>query len=126
MARWYVALGVVICGVLVFLAQVTGRHSSFPDAIQADLRTQRIAVRSVEVLHTWPDTVNNITYGANLRVVLTSGSVYWGRLDCLGWQKQCKYRLTGLQQAWIILPDLVAPSPMWEWWQRLVAWQLPR
>lgn len=119
MKWWYVGLGAFICGVMLLVTQMSGRYSSFPDAIRADLRTQGIAVRTVEELHTWPDTVNNITYGANIRVVLVSGSMYWGRLECRAWQKQCAYRLAALQPMWRSLADLVAPPVWWEW---LHAW----
>ncbi|MFM7679185.1 MAG: hypothetical protein ACKO83_10100 [Roseiflexaceae bacterium] len=118
---WVVIIACGICVIAVLLWRMTGRFSSFHEAIAADMTSRGIAVRQVEVLHTWPDTVNTITYAANLRVILTSGAIYWGRLDCLGWQKQCKYRITALQQTWIPLADLVVPSVWWEWWQTIAS-----
>jgi len=117
MPRWAIVVGVCILIVGVLFAQISGRYSAYPDAIRADLRAQGVAVRSVEVLHMWPDTVNTITYGANVRVMLTSGALYWGRLECRGWQKKCAYRLASLQQDWRPLADLVAQPAWWDWLQ---------
>lgn len=121
--KWLWMTGTCVVVVIAGLMwQLSGRYSSFDDAIRANLTTQGVAVRAVEVIHAWPDTVNNITYGANLRVVLTSGAVYWGRLECRGWQRQCAYRLTSMHQEWQQLADLVKPSRIQEVFQLLYNW----
>ena len=121
--KWWLITGACIVVIIAgMMWQLSGRFSSFNDAIEADLTDQGVAVRAVDVIHAWPDTVNNITYGANLRVVLTSGAVYWGRLDCRAWQRQCAYRLTTMHRDWQPLADLVAPSRIQEWLDFLDNW----
>lgn len=108
-------------GVAAILWRIPARYSAFPDAIMADLTTRGIAVRVVDVLHTWPDTVNTLSYGANIRVVLLSGAVYWGRLECRSTTTRCAYRIVSLDPSWIPLADLVAPS---DWWQYITDWRV--
>jgi len=87
---WLMACIVVITGGLWLQPP---RYQSFGDAIGADLRQQGMAVRNIELVHAWPDSVNTISYGANLRVTLVSGRVVWGRLECQQQQKNCTYQV---------------------------------
>jgi hypothetical protein len=90
------------------------RYHSFGDAIGADLRQQGIAVRGIELVHAWPDAVNDISYGANLRVTLVSGRVVWGRLECLQQQQQCTYQVNINDMPRRPLLDLVDGTP-WDY-----------
>ena len=83
------------------------RYNSFGDAIGADLRQQGIAVRRIELVHAWPDSVNTISYGANLRVTLVSGRVVWGRLECQHLTQNCTYQVNMNDMGRRALLDLV-------------------
>ena len=63
-----------ICGLVAWILLQPTRYTSFPDAIRGDLRQRGYAVDRVELLHAWPDTVNTLSYGANVRVIMVTGS----------------------------------------------------
>lgn len=124
--RWFVGVGVV--AVMVVIAwQLTrpAQYRSFPDAIDADLRAVGIAVQQVELIHQWPDTVNDVNYGANILITLPSGTQHWGRLDCRSWRRDCVYTVAAFDVHLKALPDLVKTAPwnerLWQWLQRLFA-----
>ena len=89
--QYWLMVCIVIVGVGFWLQPP--RYNSFGDAIRADLRQQGIAVRRIELVHAWPDSVNTISYGANLRVTLVSGRVVWGRLECQHLTQNCTYQV---------------------------------
>lgn len=89
--QYWLMMCIVVVGVVLWLQPP--RYNSFGDAIGADLRHQGITVRDVELVHAWPDTVNTISYGANLRVTLMSGRIVWGRLECVYQQQNCTYQM---------------------------------
>ncbi|NBU64103.1 MAG: hypothetical protein EBS29_06345 [Chloroflexia bacterium] len=97
------------------------RYHSFGDAIEADLRQQGIAVRNIELVHSWPDTVNSISYGANLRMTLISGRVVWGRLECQQQQRNCTYQLNINAMARRPLLDLAEGKNIFDMILQLIA-----
>jgi hypothetical protein len=103
--QYWLMTCIVIVGVVLWLQPP--RYNSFGDAIGADLRQQGIAVRHVELVHAWPDTVNTISYGANLRVTLVSGRVVWGRLECQHLTQNCTYQVNMNDMGRRALLDLV-------------------
>jgi hypothetical protein len=102
-------IGVVglVCSVVAWMLLQPPRYSSFPDAIQGDLRQRGYTVDRVELLHMWPDTVNTLSYGANVRVIMVTGSEHWGRLDCKVGRRDCVYYLPMAKIFQQALPDLV-------------------
>ena len=118
-SRWLtIAAAVCILGVGAWLTQQPPQYNSFPDAIRGDLATLGVAVQQVELIHQWPDTVNDVNYGANLHITLVSGADHWGRLDCRTWRRDCVYTVAALDVHMQALPDLVKQLP---WYVRL--WQ---
>jgi hypothetical protein len=103
--HYWLMVCVVIVGVEFWLQPP--RYNSFGDAIRADLRQQGIAVRRIELVHAWPDSVNTISYGANLRVTLVSGRVVWGRLECQHLAQNCTYQVNMNDMGRRALLDLV-------------------
>lgn len=101
------SIAVSICGVVVWLLLQPPRYTSFPDAIRGDLRQRGYAVDRVELLHAWPDTVNTLSFGANVRVIMVTGSEHWGRLDCRVGRRDCVYYLPMAKVFQQQLPDLV-------------------
>lgn len=89
--QYYLLICAAIVGVVLWLQPP--RYNSFADAVAADLRQQGLATSRIELVHAWPDTVNTISYGANLRVTLLSGRVVWGRLECQQQTQNCMYQL---------------------------------
>lgn len=65
------------------------RFATFSNMIRYVLDQRGVAYESVFVERTWPDTVNDITYGANLLIVTPDKGTVIGRLDCRGWKKDC-------------------------------------
>lgn len=63
--------------------------ATFSEAVGYVLDQRGIAYESVFIDRSWPDTVNDITYGANLLIVLPDNGTVLGRLDCRGWKKDC-------------------------------------
>jgi hypothetical protein len=96
-----------ICGLVAWILLQPTRYTSFPDAIRGDLRQRGYAVDRVELLHAWPDTVNTLSYGANVRVIMVTGSEHWGRLDCKIGRRDCEYYLPMAKVFQQELPDLV-------------------
>ncbi|MFN5059051.1 MAG: hypothetical protein ACK5GU_03950 [Chloroflexota bacterium] len=106
MMQIIIAVGCV-CGLVAWVLLQPPRYSSFPDAIRGDLRQRGYAVERVELLHMWPDTVNTLSFGANVRVIMVTGSEHWGRLDCKVGRRDCVYYLPMAKIFQQALPDLV-------------------
>ncbi len=79
------------CAALALAAIFLRPHSfaTFSEAVGYVLDQRGIAYESVFIDRSWPDTVNDITYGANLLIVLPDNGTVLGRLDCRGWKKDC-------------------------------------
>lgn len=104
---YLISVGICVCGLIAWVLLQPPRYSSFPDAIKGDLQQRGYAVDRVELLHMWPDTVNTLSYGANVRVIMVTGSEHWGRLDCKVGRRDCVYYLPMAQVFQQALPDLV-------------------
>ncbi|MFZ9856899.1 MAG: hypothetical protein ACO3F2_01020 [Roseiflexaceae bacterium] len=96
-----------VCALVAWILLQPPRYTSFPDAIRGDLRQRGYAVDRVELLHMWPDTVNTLSFGANVRIIMVSGSEHWGRLDCKIGRRDCVYYLPMAKVFQQELPDLV-------------------
>lgn len=103
--QYWLLTCIVVVGVVLWLQPP--RYNSFGDAISADLHQQGIAVRQIELVHVWPDTVNTISYGANIRVMLVSGRIAWGRLECQHLTQHCTYQINMNNMGRRVLLDLV-------------------
>jgi hypothetical protein len=118
--RWLWSICVVlVVGVAYWALSTPVRYTSFRDAIVADMGAQGIAVRDVEIIHQWPDTVNDVNFGANLRITLVSGADVWGRLDCRTWRRDCVYTVQAFAIHIRSFPDLVKTS---SWRESFVGW----
>jgi hypothetical protein len=109
----------VVCGLVVWALLQPPRYSSFPDAIRGDLTRRGYAIDRVELLHMWPDTVNTLSFGANVRVIMVTGSEHWGRLDCRIGRRDCVYYLSMAQVFQQPLPDLVRER---SWREEVQVW----
>jgi hypothetical protein len=109
----------VVCGLVVWALLQPPRCSSFPDAIRGDLTQRGYAVDRVELLHMWPDTVNTLSFGANVRVIMVTGSEHWGRLDCRIGRRDCVYYLPMAKIFQQSLPDLVRER---SWREEVQVW----
>ncbi|MDW8214616.1 MAG: hypothetical protein RMJ55_13735 [Roseiflexaceae bacterium] len=85
------AAGILSCAALAFAAVFLRPRSfaTFSEAVGYVLDQRGVAYESVFIDRSWPDTVNDITYGANLLIVLPDKGTVIGRLDCRGWKKNC-------------------------------------
>lgn len=109
----------IVTGVVVWAVMQPPRYSSFPDAIRGDLRQKGYAVDRVELLHMWPDTVNTLSFGSNIRVIMVTGSEHWGRLDCRIGRRDCVYYLPMAKIFQEQLPDLVREQV---WYEGVLLW----
>ena len=110
---------VIVAGIAYWALSTPVRYTSFRDALVADMGDQGIAVSDVEIIHQWPDTVNDVSFGANLRITLASGADVWGRLDCRGWRRDCVYTVKSFAIHLRSFPDLVK-TPLWR--DSLIEW----
>ena len=94
------------------------RHfTSFSDAIGYVLDQHGVAYERIFIDHTWPDTVNDITYGANLLIVTPEKGELAGRLDCRGWKTDCFFTVRELGIYREALPELTLQQRLpWVVW----------
>lgn len=88
----------------VFLRPRT--FTSFSEAIGYVLEQRGIAYENIFIDRTWPDTVNDITYGANLLIMTPEKGEVTGRLDCRGWKTDCFFTARALGIYREALPEL--------------------
>jgi hypothetical protein len=91
--------------------------TSFSDAIGYVLDQRGVAYEHVFIDRTWPDTVNDITYGANLLIVTPAKGGLAGRLDCRGWKTDCFFTVRELGIYREALPELTLQQRLpWVVW----------
>lgn len=78
-----------ILAAVVLIALRPRSFTTFSDAIGYMLEQHGVAYENIFVERSWPDTVNDITYGANLLIVTPDTRTVTGRLDCRGWKTDC-------------------------------------
>jgi hypothetical protein len=112
---------VILCLGLVVLALAARprQFTSHRDAIGYALTQRNIAYDAIFINRTWPDTLTNEYYGANLQVQLPSGRTVAGRLECRVERTQCRFSLATLGIVRQPLPELVAEREGPEWLQWL-------
>lgn len=103
-----IAATILACLALAIVAILVRPRSfaSFSEAIGYVLDRRGIAYEQIFVDHSWPDTVNDITYGANLLIVTPAKVTVTGRLDCRGWKKDCFFTVRAFGVYREPLPDL--------------------
>lgn len=105
--------------------------SSRVEAIGYVLRQRGITYQEIYIDHTWPDTVNTISYGANLVVIVGDQGKIGGRIDCKTMNDGCRIALPKLGVDWTAIPDLTIPHdmPLLTWleaqWVAVQAGKLP-
>lgn len=125
LVRLAVASGVIIFGcAAITLAMLVVRprsFTSFPEAIGYQLEQRGIAYQNIFIDRSWPDTVNDITYGANLVITLDGAEDVVGRLDCRGWQRDCVFTIRSFGIYREPLPELTQRQtlPWVEWLERI-------
>ncbi len=91
--------------------------TTFSDAIGYVLEQRGIPYERVFIDRTWPDTVNDITYGANLLIVTPAQGELAGRLDCRGWKTDCFFTVRELGIYREALPELTQQQRLpWVVW----------
>lgn len=65
--------------------------TSFPEAIGYQLERRHVAYEHVYLDRAWPDTVNDVSYGATLVIQAQGRDDIIGRLDCRGWKTDCHF-----------------------------------
>ena len=85
------------------------------EAIGYLLDRHGIAYEQVEVVHTWPGTLDRNSYTAEVVVLRASASRAIGRIVCTARISACYLRLPTLGIIHEPVPDLAAPSP-WRTW----------
>lgn len=97
--------------------------TSFNDAIAYDLQQRGVPYRTIMINHTWPDTVNDQRYGAQLMVELNDRSMAHGRLECRQQKRGCYFSLTEVGIRRQELPELGVerPWPWMVWWEDITA-----
>lgn len=103
-----IAACILSCAALAFAAAFLRPRSfvTFADAIGYALDQRGVAYESIFVERVWPDTVNDITYGANLLIVTPDNGTVIGRLDCRGWKKDCFFTVRAFGVYREPLPEL--------------------
>jgi hypothetical protein len=110
---------VLSCMALALTAAFLRPHNftSFSDAIGYVLDQRGVAYEHVFIDRTWPDTVNDITYGANLLIVTPAKGGLAGRLDCRGWKTDCFFTVRELGIYREALPELTLQQRLpWVVW----------
>jgi hypothetical protein len=103
-----IAAGLLSCAALALMPALLRPRSfaTFSDAIGYVLNQRGVAYESIFVERSWPDTVNDITYGANLLIVTPGKGTVTGRLDCRGWKKDCFFTVRAFEIYREPLPEL--------------------
>jgi hypothetical protein len=70
------------------------------------LNQRGVAYKHVFIDRTWPDTVNDVTYGAKLLITTLEKGELARRLDCRGWQTDCFFTVRELGIYREALPEL--------------------
>ncbi len=94
------------------------RFTSFVAAIGHVLHEQGIAHRAIFLEQRWPDSVNDLRYGAHLLVELDDGQRIAGRLECRTGQRDCRISLVALAIERQPIPDISVGPP--SFWQRVL------
>ncbi|MGQ9547355.1 MAG: hypothetical protein ACUVSY_01270 [Roseiflexus sp.] len=114
-----IGASVLSCTALVLTAAFMRPRSftSFSDAIGYVLEQRGVAYEHVFIDRTWPDTVNDITYGADLLIVTPEKGEVAGRLDCRGWKTDCFFTVRALGIYREALPELTRQQRLsWVAW----------
>ncbi len=99
---------VLSCAALAFAAIFLRPRSfaTFADAIGYVLDRRGVAYERILIERAWPDTVNDIAYGANLLIVTPDKGTVVGRLDCRGWKTDCFFTVRAFGVYREPLPEL--------------------
>ncbi|MDQ2997534.1 MAG: hypothetical protein M3R61_10810 [Chloroflexota bacterium] len=91
------------------------------EAIGYILDRHGIAYQQIEVMHVWPDTLDQDAYAADVVVLRPSASQAIGRIVCASGRSKCYLRVRVLGILHEPVPDLAAPSPWRNWLKRNLA-----
>jgi hypothetical protein len=94
---------VLICTVLALTAVFLHPRNC---ALFSKLNQRGVAYKHVFIDRTWPDTVNDVTYGAKLLITTLEKGELARRLDCRGWQTDCFFTVRELGIYREALPEL--------------------
>lgn len=96
--------------------------TSFSEAIGYELDRRGVTYERVYIDHSWPDTVNDITYGADVLITMPDGKDTVGRLDCRGWKTDCFFTVRAYGIYREPLPELSQRRrlPWVEWLEGIV------
>lgn len=120
--RVALALGAVsiVCllGAVLALALRPRQFTTHRDAIGAALVQRGITYEVIYINRTWPDTLTDEVYGAQLDVRLPGGRSVPGRLECRVRRTDCYFHLASLGIERQPLPELVEERewPAWLVW----------
>ena len=120
--RLALALGAmsIVClvGAVLAVALRPRQFTTHRDAIGAALAQRGIAYEIIYINRTWPDTLTDEVYGAQLDVRLPGGRRVPGRLECRVRRTNCYFHLAPLGIERAPLPELVneRERPAWLAW----------
>lgn len=114
---WLVAGLVLACAVAsaLVVALRPRQFTTHRDAIGFELASRDIAYQQIYLNRSWPDTLTDEYYGADLQVLLPSGRNAVGRLECKVRRTNCMFTVRTLGIFREPLPELVAEAEQPEW-----------
>jgi hypothetical protein len=93
------------------------------EAIGSILEQRGVAYQNIYIDQGWPDRINNMTYGANLLVIVPGKGQIGGRIDCKHGERTCEIAFPKLGIDSTPIPDLTTPHnlPLLTWLEARVA-----
>jgi hypothetical protein len=118
--------GLCFACIIVGTLAIVLRPRTFPsrvDAIGSVLEQRGIAYQNIYIDRTWPDSVNSITYSADLIIIVRNNAQINGRIECKTMNDQCQIALPKLGIDSTPIPDLTTPHdlPLMTWLEARVA-----
>ncbi|MDZ4717294.1 MAG: hypothetical protein SH847_02395 [Roseiflexaceae bacterium] len=112
--------GLCLACVLVGTLAIVLRPRTFTervDAIGYGLEQHGIAYERIYIDQGWPDQINDITYGANLLVIVPGKGQIGGRIDCKNGDHTCEIAFPRLNIGPTPVPDLTETHdmPLFTW-----------
>jgi hypothetical protein len=118
--------GLCFACVIVGMLAIALRPRTFTNRVEAIgsiLEQRGVAYQNIYIDQGWPDRINNMTYGANLLVIVPGKGQIGGRIDCKHGERTCEIAFPKLGIDSTPIPDLTTPHdlPLLTWLEARVA-----